>query len=433
MPTSALTGTRIRERRLVLGLRQAELAREVGISPAYLNLIEHNRRRIGGKLLVDLARKLDVEASALTEGAEAALLEALREATARHSASATPELPRIEEFVGRFPGWAQLLADTHRRVNELERTVEMLTDRLAHDPFLSTSLHEVMSTVTAIRSSAAILAETRDIDPEWQARFLRNINDESRRLTEGAQSLVSYLDDSGAETETRSLPQEEVESILKARAFHMTELEAGPADIDALIGTLGELTLPGRDLMRRYLVRYARDAAQMPLAPFAEAATQAPLDPGQLAQRFGVDPAAVLRRLASLPEAYGLMAGLVICDGSGTLTFRKPVAGFPLPRFGAACALWPLYQALSRPVAPVCALVEQSGRSSRRFQAYAICQPVGATGFSEPQVLEATMLVLPPPDPQEGDAPLRIGTSCRICPRRTCPARREPSILDDGF
>ncbi|MGB8622908.1 MAG: helix-turn-helix transcriptional regulator, partial [Paracoccaceae bacterium] len=70
MAQSTLVGTRIRERRLVLGRRQADLAREVGISPAYLNLIEHNRRRIGGKLLVDLARKLDVDASALSEGAE---------------------------------------------------------------------------------------------------------------------------------------------------------------------------------------------------------------------------------------------------------------------------------------------------------------------------------------------------------------------------
>lgn len=66
MPRSALTGTRIRERRTVLGLRQAELARLSGISPSYLNLIEHNRRRIGGKLLVEIARHLGVEASALT-------------------------------------------------------------------------------------------------------------------------------------------------------------------------------------------------------------------------------------------------------------------------------------------------------------------------------------------------------------------------------
>lgn len=189
MSRGALTGTRIRERRMLIGMRQADLARDVGISPSYLNLIEHNRRRIGGKLLVDLARKLDVEASALTEGAETALLEALREASGVATGSPA-ELSRTEEFAGRFPGWAQLLSDKSRRVDELERIVEMLTERMTHDPFLSASLHEILSTVTAISSSAAILSDTKDIDPEWQARFLRNLVDESQRLNDGAQALV---------------------------------------------------------------------------------------------------------------------------------------------------------------------------------------------------------------------------------------------------
>ena len=55
MPRSAFAGTRIRERRMTLGLRQSEVALRAGISGSYLNLIEHNRRRIGGKLLLDLA------------------------------------------------------------------------------------------------------------------------------------------------------------------------------------------------------------------------------------------------------------------------------------------------------------------------------------------------------------------------------------------
>ena len=58
MPLSALTGTRLRERRLALGLKQAELAQRVGVSASYLNLIEHNRRRISEDLLARLALAL---------------------------------------------------------------------------------------------------------------------------------------------------------------------------------------------------------------------------------------------------------------------------------------------------------------------------------------------------------------------------------------
>ncbi|MEO2038381.1 MAG: helix-turn-helix transcriptional regulator, partial [Martelella sp.] len=73
MARDTLTGSRIRERRIILGLKQAELARRAEISASYLNLIEHNRRRIGGKLLLDIAEILGVEPAVLTEGAEATL------------------------------------------------------------------------------------------------------------------------------------------------------------------------------------------------------------------------------------------------------------------------------------------------------------------------------------------------------------------------
>lgn len=73
MVRSALTGTRVRERRQRIGLKQADLARAVGVSPAYLNLIEHNRRRVGADLLVSLANALGVGEAALAEGADSAL------------------------------------------------------------------------------------------------------------------------------------------------------------------------------------------------------------------------------------------------------------------------------------------------------------------------------------------------------------------------
>ncbi|WP_370582806.1 helix-turn-helix domain-containing protein [Paracoccus sp. NBH48] len=40
--------------------RQADIARAVGISPAYLNLIEHNRRPVGADLIARLAEVLEV-------------------------------------------------------------------------------------------------------------------------------------------------------------------------------------------------------------------------------------------------------------------------------------------------------------------------------------------------------------------------------------
>lgn len=432
MPRSALTGSRIRERRVDKGIRQARLAEACGISASYLNLIEHNRRSIGGKLLNAIAEALGVEPSSLSEGADTVLLDALSGAAAG-TLAAGPETDRAEELAGRFPGWARLIIRQAERIGALERTVEALNDRLSHDPHLAAALHEILSAATAIRSSSAILAEETEIDPEWQARFHRNINEDSRRLAEAAQGLVGYLD-AGTDTERGPLaPQEELEAWLAARGHHVAELErALPPDLDAVVNAAAELTSSAaRDLARRFLARYRSDAERLPLGALREALAAAGPDPAALAARFGTDLACAFRRLAALPP--GTLAegvGLAICDASGALTFRKPVDGFSLPRFGAACPLLPIYQALGRPMSPVRAVVEHPGHTPRRFLTYSIAQPAHPAGFEQPTVFEATMLVLPEAaGAGRAGAALPIGSTCRICPREGCPARREPSIL----
>lgn len=432
MAITGLTGSRVRERRLALGLRQADVAREAGVSASYLNLIEHNRRRIGAAVLARLAVALGIEAGALEAGAEGALIEELRAAAGADGLRA--ELDRVEDFVGRFPGWAGVLAGVHRRAGQLERAVAALNDRIAHDPHLSQALHEVLSAVSAVRSTAAILAETEDIEPEWRARFHANLHGDSERLAAGAEALVAYLDGSDQPEEAGvASPQEELDGWLAARGWHLGALETGTAEIGGVEAALGELASGAARALARAWVRQAQaDAVALPLGPFRAALADLGPDPALLAARFGVPVLAAMRRMASLPDvAPEAQVGLVICDASGTLTYRKPVEGFAPPRFGAACALWPLYTALGRAMMPVEALVETVGRGGRRFRVRAFCQPRYPAGFGGPEVREAAMLVIPEERDATAEA-LRVGSTCRICPRGDCPARREPSILAEA-
>jgi transcriptional regulator with XRE-family HTH domain len=159
MPLSSLTGTRLRERRLIAGLRQAEVAAAAGISASYLNLIEHNRRKVAGPVLARLAAALKLEVAEFAVGRGAALVEDLRAAAAAGGGTGA-EVDRLEDFVGRFPGWAALLAGLNGRVMAQERALEALNDRMSHDPHLALALHEVLSALSSVRSTAAILAET---------------------------------------------------------------------------------------------------------------------------------------------------------------------------------------------------------------------------------------------------------------------------------
>lgn len=433
-----LTGTTIREHRQRMGIRQAELARRVGISASYFNQIEHNRRRIGGKLLSDIAGALGVELAVLAEGADTKLTELLRDAQASEPGlSGSYELPEV--FSGRFPTWARLLVARHRRVQTLEHLTEALTDRLAHDSHLGDALHEMLSTVTAIRSSASILLDEPKLEPVWRDRFQRNIIEDSARLSRGAQSLVDYLDVADAATAGAALPREELEQFLDDNAHHFPALEAeGAAALHAIIAASDKLNSPqSREMARSHLLSCLKDAAKIPLQTIARAVAQHGLNPPDIARTVGADLATTLRRLATLPA--GMLPaplGLVVCDASGTVMYRRQVEGFSLPRYSGACPLLPLFLALSQPMRPMRRMLQQSGRDRNTILTYTIAAPTAEIGLEEDLTLRAHMLILPqrkrPEEEEKLDPAHQVGQTCRICVVPDCRARREPSVLQRG-
>ena len=427
MPNT-LTGTRIRERRLALGLKQAEVAQASGMSASYLNLIEHNRRKIGAEMLGRLAAVLGADMASLSEGAGGDLVDDLRAAAAMVPGQGA-ELDRIEDFAGRFPGWAGVLAATLQRAGHLERAVAALNDRITHDPHLSASVHEMLSAVASVRSTAAILAETDDIDPDWRTRFHANLHQDSERLAAGAEALVSYLDGSDSAQEAPvAAPQEEVEAWLATRGWQVSELD-DPLGRDSLMAEVhGLASAAARSLAASFVAQAAAEARALPAAVLLAAQDAHGDDPALIAQTTGVSVLTAMRRMGLTPDSG---FGLVICDASGTLLFRKPIDGFTLPRFGAACPLWPLFSALSRPMTPVDGIVETAGRLPRLFRTRAISEVRLPFGFGGPELREAGMLLSPLDRAGAGVAVTPVGTSCRICPRGACPARREPSILAD--
>lgn len=430
-PAQSQTGSRIRERRVMQGLKQAELARRIGISASYLNLIEHNRRRIGGKLLLDIAETLGVEPTALTEGAEAALLGILGEAAQAANLSAQ-DANDAEAFVGRFPGWADALAASQRRVAGLERTVETLSDRMAHDPHLADSMHELLTTAAAVRSTAEILADDATLEREWLDRFHANLDSDSNRLAQSAQSLVGYLEKSHGPAAGAQSPQEEVESYLARHNFHFPVIEGAQGDVRAVDDMLAQdaeaLSQAALFILRGVLEQVCSDAQTLALDTVEQAITDAGPDPVALARQFGVPVALVLRRLAALPA---LGAGLVVCDRSGTVIFRKSVSGFSVPRFDSCCPLWPLFAALGVSGTVLFERVGQLGRGQAQFDAYATADLGTTQDYNTPAPARGVMLLLPAPAGAASRDVRAVGATCRICQHKTCRARREPSILRD--
>ncbi|SFR51815.1 short-chain fatty acyl-CoA regulator family protein [Litoreibacter janthinus] len=430
MPKSALTGSRIREHRLMRGYKQADLARQIGISASYLNLIEHNRRRIGGKTLLALSEVLGIDPSTLSQGAERAVVTELQDAAATDTNTAV-ELDQIDDLVARFPGWAAKITAQHRRLRALEQTVGGLNDRLTHDPVLSEKMHEVLSTVSAIRSTASILVATPDLGTEWQARFYSNIDTESRRLAESSASMAAHLDHLSRRDTGSATPLEAVFAAFDARGHHLVELEQG-GDPESLTAQMPELdSAEARSLALHYFGVYLADVQAMPLEVFEAAAHEVRFDPAALAVQFGVPLQAAFRRLASLQRSATIPdIGLVSCDASGALLVRKSPSGLALPWFGAGCPLWPLYAALNAPGVPIRRNIESE--DGTQFTAMALAHPAGPLRFDRAPVYQSIMLLVAH-DRNASGTPLSVGSSCRVCARDGCDARREPTVLTRGL
>ena len=191
----AILGTQIRERRRQIGKTQAALAREIGISASYLNLIERNKRRIAGALLHRTADALGLRVDDLDGATERRLQQTLSEvAHLPVLGSLGLDSTNVGEFIGRFPGWARAVDALARSEQTAQQTARAMADRLTHDPFLGETVHRMMTRIAAIRSVSEILTEIPDVDPAERARFNTIIADESRALTELGESLATYFD-----------------------------------------------------------------------------------------------------------------------------------------------------------------------------------------------------------------------------------------------
>ncbi len=423
MTDQSFIGSRIRERRVDQGIRQADLAAEIGISASYLNLIEHNKRRIGGNLLTKLASILDIAPDVLSAGADLVVLDNMRAAAARLNIDV--EQDRAEELAIRLPGWANLIAAQNQRLSAMEKHVQALKDRMEHDPKLAAALHDLITSVTAIRATAGILLNEDRVDTDWQKRFHKNLHADSRRLTDQSKALVAYLDRAPdvAPIDPAKAPMEQAEHLLattpdliaavnRSPSISSEELISAhaPTDLDPATAQALSARL---DLLRA-------DAEVLDIDSFFQAAVACEADPARLALDFDVPMPLLFRRLAYLPNDTRLPArGLLVCNAAGTMTHLKPVSGFAFNRQTGGCPRWPVFSALQQPGRPIRQLVHMPGAMVSRFMCYSIASAVEEPSFDALPLVESTMLIVAdPPIDSEAETVASAymdGCTCSYC------------------
>jgi transcriptional regulator with XRE-family HTH domain len=425
-----LTGTRIRDWRLSRGLRQSDLAQEAGISPSYLNLIEHNRRRIGGRILNKIARALDIDPAQLSDGGEAVVLGGLAEIAQRNSLDDL-EVGRLEAFATQFPGWAQMMLDLQGTISALEARIQVLSDRLANDPHLADALHEVISAVTAIRSTASILVTGEEVDAEWRERFHRNIYQDSVRLAEQSRALVSFLEasDDGQTHLLSSLDEAERYFSALVDAVGVDALESGAENRMSNGELVQGMSEAGRFRFDRIMNELRQDERLWPMSDVAGLFGAVAGDLGDFVIQSGrAVPLAIRRFVACQRLANGAKDfSYFEIDPTGELLRCDDGLQIGLGSGADICPRWPVFDGASQPGRLKQRVVRIAGRDKVEYEAIGGVFPEqNGTG------IRGYLLILPVTGgegPGITDSGREIGPGCRICSVQNCDMRREPSLL----
>lgn len=453
-----ILGPRIRERRREVGITQANLARQVEISASYLNLIEHNKRDIGGTLLRKLANALDIPLDQLDGAADRRLLETLEEIAQNPDMLALGvEEKRIGEMIGRFPGWSNGILALSRSEHQATNVAQILGDRLNHDPFLGETVHKMLTRITSLFSASEIIEQNPEIDSVPRDRFYAIMHEESQQLCKLGDALASYFDNAAWARRTLT-PLDEIDALFDNRNNHFAEIESRVEQLhsqlpdetaairfsaaQALTAKLLDKTLRkivakethletdiARSRTYDILVRYAIGAILVPMTALKQRAAELKYDLEILSSEFGVDFQLIGERLSSLPVEEGQPRfGLYQSNASGNITLSRNLPGLAVPRYGSSCPLWILYRAQQAPHTVQRQHVQLP--SGEGFVFIARAANTGAIGFEQARHYLTDMCVLSDQDarhtvyaPDRSTAFEPVGLSCRTCPRRSCKHR----------
>jgi len=229
-------GARIGARRKAMKLGQGELARAVGISPSYLNLIEANKRQVAGALLLRIAGQLAMDIADLTGEAEHRLIHEVEEALSDPVLGrAGVDIGAARDLVAERPDIAAVVARLHRAYADATANAETYATRLRADPMLAGLLHQVLSGLTAIRAGAEILADVPDLSEAERQTFIGTIGQETRAMTVVAQTLIGQFD-RASETARSISPRRELDDVIFASDNFFPVLEAAAERVRQALG-----------------------------------------------------------------------------------------------------------------------------------------------------------------------------------------------------
>ena len=449
MSEKLLIGPRLRRFRQTLGLTQARMAEDLGISTSYLNLMERNQRALSAKVLLSMAQIYDFDIAEFTGAGDAHLVaeiyEVMRDPFFKGESLSKNE---AEDLVNTSPSAARGLLKLYKNHRDMAKRAGQTAPSEGQDSF---GLLEQSS--EAVESVRRYIHQNKNYFPTLDAAAEGLSKELGLAKTEIHAALTNRLKEKH-DISVRIVPVDIMPQMLRyfdrhskrinlsellrqsgrrfQLAFQIGMLEQRPL-IDDIVKSAGLPSREAEGLMRTSLANYFAAATLMPYARFLREAENCKYDVDLLSYRFGTSFEQTAHRLTTLqkPDARGIPFFFVRIDVAGNISKRFSAGRFQFSQLGGACPLWNIHECFATPGQPLTQMIEMPDestyfsiarmvtRSDGTFDAppQKLAIGLGCDAAYAPRLIYAAKFNLDAPQPTP------IGVNCYLCERQHCRQR----------
>jgi XRE family transcriptional regulator, fatty acid utilization regulator len=356
-------GPQLRQLRRERKQTQADMAKALGVSPGYVNLLENNQRSLSVRLLMALSDAYGVDWRDIVADESSSLLAELRSAVKDPMfGDGAPDLQELRAAIDHAPRLVEQflhLYGSHRTTLERimrqgggtvpEGLLATSAEAVIHDFFRDHSNYFHALELAAEKLRVAERCEPDDVYAKLKARLLslHGIRVQRRPIEEMTQALRVY--NRHARLVYLSEALDHVNQVFQlAHVLCLIEL---PDLLQQL--TAESAITQGTSLARCQveLANYFAAAFLMPYEPFQNAAESTAYDIDRISARFGVSFEQACHRLITLqrPGTQGVPFFFLRVDKAGNVTKRFNSTSFHLAEYGGACPVWNIHMAFRTP------------------------------------------------------------------------------------
>lgn len=446
-------GPRLRRLRTEAGQTQGQMAKALGISTSYVNLLEKNERSVSVPVLLKLMEAYGVDWQDIAEDDDTAQLADIRAALQDPIFDGgRPDLPQLRAALAHCPDLAGSFLRLHRAY--LGATDQLMSagdaggesggpvltrssESAVHGFFRAHRNHfdPLERAADAFWDGAHVAPD--DVYARLKARMERDLGLRVRLVPVAEMpGTLREVDETARElrlSEALDHPNRVFQLV------HVAGLMLQGDVLDAILASHPWEDAQGRARCRVELANYFAAAVLMPYDRYLAEAQASKYDFDHLAVRFGVSFEQACHRATTLqrPSAKGVPFFFLRIDKAGNVTKRFNATEFHLAEYGGACPRLEVHTSFRTPGRIVPQIVEMPDASRYFVISRTVDRPsftrhaqdvrlavamgcgldhAGQLGYAEDFRLGAAHVT-------------EIGINCRVCPRLACDQRAHQAVV----